>query len=77
MYTYTLHVHDIVAVPGYEYNLTGEDEDDYIKDIRRELAKWDGRDGSILCKYEQLRAAMPRHLSWHLPGDYTSWLNHE
>jgi len=49
-----------LAVP--EYNLTGEEEDNYIKDIRRELTKWEGYDGSIYYKQVPRRA-------WQVPGD--------
>ena len=54
-----------LAVP--EYNLTGADEDEYISEIRRELAKWEGFDGS---RYYR----RPRHyepVCNKLPGDST------
>ena len=54
-----------LAVP--EYNLTGADEDEYISEIRRELAKWEGFDGS---RYYR----RPRQYEYEynrLPGDTT------
>ena len=57
-----------LAVP--EYNLTGEEEDEYISEVRWELAKWEGFDGSRY--YRRPRHMMEKRynqLRWRLPGE--------
>ena len=51
-----------LAVP--EYNVTGSDEDEYISEIRRELAKWEGFDGS---RYYR----RPRQYEYEYVDNYT------
>ena len=55
-----------LAVP--EYNLTGEEEDEYISEVRWELAKWEGFDGSRY--YRRPRHYNQRGYGLRLPGEY-------